>query len=33
MEKELVRMDEELASIRRDYQLLEEGKLIPLKKI
>lgn len=33
MEKELIRIDEELASMRKDYELLEKGKLVPLKKV
>lgn len=33
MEKDLVRMDEELERLKKDYELVEQGKVVPLKSI
>jgi hypothetical protein len=33
MEKDLIRMDEELERLKKDYELVEQGKVVPLKSI
>lgn len=33
MEKELLRMDDEIDRLRKDYELIEQGKVVPLKTI